>query len=362
MKFAVLLICTLTTTAYARLDSDGILAKLWSKHDDGSLDPILFNMEASSINVGDLGQISKIKLDYLSGKNKIPKIIKKLSLAEAYEVISMSSTNNSPRFILSKEAKKTLELTYANIEATKTVLSVKDLKEVLFETPDRAYYNNGEYKDTVSLFLLCRSNRKYPCLFVIKDIFGQLVREDDGSLWSLPALAKSAANKPSNVTNGETPMGVHILDSVMPEADQNLSFGEFRRVILNWLPANTEPAEKYFLPRSQILKSWWKQASIARDAKRVYLRIHGTGRINSNPNSSYYPHTPTAGCISTREGNYPQLSYQDQRIVLDKLMEASQLAPVFQNEINISGVLFVMNINHDNKRVSLKDLALIGIE
>ena len=59
---------------------------------------------------------------------------------------------------------------------------------------------------------------------------------DDGKIWHQPALAASARGYPSNIVNGQTPQGVHTMDSVMPFADQYRSFGSYRRVILNWVP------------------------------------------------------------------------------------------------------------------------------
>ncbi len=82
----------------------------------------------------------------------------------------------------------------------------------------------------------------------MKDRFDRLVREEDGGLWSLPALAKSASGRPFNVTNGNTPQGVHTIDSVMPEANRQDAFGKFRRLILNWVPSDEQT--KTLLPES----------------------------------------------------------------------------------------------------------------
>ena len=60
--------------------------------------------------------------------------------------------------------------------------------------------------------------------------------EDGRDLWSQPALAASYHGLPYNVINGQTPQGIHRIDSVMPEANRYRAFGKYRRVILNWVP------------------------------------------------------------------------------------------------------------------------------
>ncbi|MCT4642375.1 MAG: hypothetical protein N4A33_08770 [Bacteriovoracaceae bacterium] len=234
-----------------------------------------------------------------------------------------------------------------------TIISKKQLRDLLFNTPDYAYYKNGKYKNKLKVFLLCSSDRSYPCLFLMKDINDDFVMEDN-SVWRLPGLALSRHGLPYNITNGSTPTGVMTLDSVMPLANNTKWYGEYRRVILNWIP--NDNLMNQFLPVSSKNSDWWKQASIARDIGRKYLRIHGTGNINTDKKSSYYPHFATSGCISTREGKYDGTVYKDQRLLLDKMMTSLQLGPIFSNEVLIEGVLYVANITNKKKKVTFKDI------
>ena len=74
---------------------------------------------------------------------------------------------------------------------------------------------------------------------------------DDGNLWSHPAFAMSSRGLPSNIVNGQTPQGVHTIDSVMPEANRQIAFGKFRRLILNWVRGDfSERGEMAFLPQT----------------------------------------------------------------------------------------------------------------
>jgi hypothetical protein len=143
----------------------------------------------------------------------------------------------------------------------------------------------------------------------------------------------------------------------MPQANRQGAFGKFRRMILDWIPTSIkEKNMSHFLPKSSLKSLWWKQASIARDNGRKHLRIHGTGRVNDDKESSYYPHVPTSGCISTREGKYSNINYKDQRNILDTMMQAMSLAPVYSNEVELKGVLYVMNLDDQKAAVSSEEI------
>ena len=375
MKLLLLLGFSLVLPAFAQVDlplipkgNKEILSFLWVKHELNTLDPVEFHQLTEKVEFDGLSQIEEAKLrtienSFLIMKNESKIFINSLTEAEAIQYInSKESLGNTIQ--LSKSAIVTINKAKNKINRISKYnpLSTSEMKDLIFRTPDSAHYNNGEYKDTVRLFLFCRENRDFPCLFVMKDIFGNIVKEN-GKVWSLPALAKSARNIPYYKTNGQTPNGVHTIDSVMPEANRQTAFGKFRRVMLDWIPKSQgELNTKHFLPKSHTQLNWWKRANIARDAGRLYLRIHGTGRLNDEPSSSYFPHMPTSGCISTREGKYGAIRYTDQRKVLDKLMDASQLKPVYSNEPNIKGILYVVNIDDQKKSVKLLDLKKFGVE
>ena len=188
-----------------------------------------------------------------------------------------------------------------------------------------------------------------------------ILGEDGRDLWSQPALAASYHGLPYNVINGQTPQGIHRIDSVMPEANRYRAFGKYRRVILNWVPnaGDEDSLTKKFLPQIAHGSDWWKQASVSRDVGRSELRIHGTGKINPDPESTYYPFRKTSGCISQREGSYPDVEYNDQRLILDQLMESLGLLPVFENETEIKGILYFIEIDDQNRPVKLEEVQRI---
>ena len=160
-----------------------------------------------------------------------------------------------------------------------------------------------------------------------------------------------------------TPQGIHTIDSVMPSADAQMSFGKFRRLILNFIPkSKNEVLTKSLLPESSLNSDWWKSAVVSRDIGRNLLRIHGTGKINVDKQTPYYPFMRTSGCIAQRENTYDGVTYRDQRHLLDTVMKALDLAAIYENETQAKGILYLMEIDDKNAPVTLEDLSLRGIE
>ncbi len=237
------------------------------------------------------------------------------------------------------------------------------LTDIFYNTPDVTTYMNGEYIKSVKIFMFCRSNRLFPCLMTMKNAQGEIVRNADGSIWTQRALASSKQGLPSYSRNGNTPAGIHFIDSVMPSADQNVSFGKFRRMILNFVPkSKNEILHLALLPESSKNKDWWKPATVARDIGRNDLRIHGTGKVNEEPTTPYFPFMRTNGCISQRENTYEGIVYRDQRELLDSIMTAMDLAAVYENELKIKGILYLIEVDGTNEPMTLKVLNDKGIE
>lgn len=246
---------------------------------------------------------------------------------------------------------------------TQKEITANIVADLFYNTPDTTSYMNGEYVKSVKIFMFCRENRLFPCLMVMRDIHGVAVRNTDGTLWTNPALASSARGLPSYTRNGNTPEGIHTIDSVMPAADQQAAFGKFRRMILNFVPkSKSESLTKALLPPSSHTESWWQPAVVARDAGRNLFRIHGTGRKNTDATTPYYPFMRTSGCVAQRENTYDGTTYADQRELLDDIMTAMDMLPNYSNEVNIKGFLYIMEIDNEQAPVTIEDLALRGIE
>lgn len=235
--------------------------------------------------------------------------------------------------------------------------------DLFFNTPDTTTYMGGEYINSVKIFMFCRANRLYPCLMIMRDSNGDDVRKADGKLWSQTALASARSGFPSYQRNGNTPAGIFTIDSVMPTADQQLSYGKFRRLILNFIPKSAdEVLIKSLLPKSSHDNEWWKPTVVARDVGRNLFRIHGSGRTNTEPNAPYFPLNRTNGCIAQRENTYDGVTYQDQRNLLDMIMKSLGMTPTFANEPKIKGILYVVELGDNSSPVQLDDLLPYGIK
>ncbi|MGE3610630.1 MAG: hypothetical protein AB7I27_13650 [Bacteriovoracaceae bacterium] len=242
-------------------------------------------------------------------------------------------------------------------------ISDEMINDIFYHSPDTTIYMNGEYVRSVKVYMFCRENRIFPCLMVMRDVNGEVVRNQDGSIWTHPSLASSKQGLPSYVRNGNTPAGIHTIDSVMPFANEPLSFGKFRRMILNFVPkSKNETLIKSLLPESSHNHDWWRESVVAREIGRDDLRIHGTGKINTDASTPYFPFMRTSGCIAQRENTYDGITYKDQRVLLDSIMESLGLTVDYENEVNIKGILYLINIDDKSGAVTEADLALRGIE
>jgi len=133
----------------------------------------------------------------------------------------------------------------------------------------------------------------------------------------------------------------------MPEANKAFEFGQFRRLIVNFIPRSSDESSiRKYLPENHQDKSWWKASVVGRELGRDLLRIHGTGRVNLNPFTSYFPFVPTSGCLATNEANLLGFKkFKDQRLLLDTLMSALNLPLIHENESKIHGLLYVIELD-----------------
>lgn len=227
--------------------------------------------------------------------------------------------------------------------------------QAIIKTNIPGNYRSGRYVGGVQVFKFCRHDRRYHCLMMMKDKNGNFITEN-GKLWSRPTLGLAKQGKRYNERNGYTPSGVYTMDGVMPNADRQSVFGQYRRVILNFIPGSTgERNLKSMLPEASHQSSWWKESVVARDMGRNLLRIHGTGLRNFNPFAKHYPFVKTSGCISIREGNYDR-QYRDQREILDSMMSGMGLNPEYRNESKIRGLLYVIEVDDEKGHVTLDEM------
>lgn len=281
-------------------------------------------------------------------------------LLAAYEN-DLSTAGHSALIEMAKKHPEYFDI--AEDEERKNDITEDMIADLFHKTPDVTTYMNGEYVKSVKIYMFCRENRLFPCMMVMRNVHGEVVRNADGTIWTHKSLASSARGLPSYTKNGNTPTGVMTIDSVMPSADQQMSFGKFRRMMLNFIPkSKNEALIKALLPESSHNEDWWKPGTTARDIGRSLFRIHGTLKINQDPTVPYYPFMRTSGCIAQRENTYDGVEYKDQRELLDSIMIAMDMEPKYANEVNVKGILYIVEIDDQNAPVEASDLALRGIE
>lgn len=200
----------------------------------------------------------------------------------------------------------------------------------------------------LTIFAILKKDRMVPGVLVVRAPDGKFVlNKNQESIWSIPILGMSGRGLPFHHSNGNTPTGIFTIDSVMPEANKNYDFGQFRRLIVNFIPKSTDESSiTKYLPENHKDKSWWKPSVVGREMGRELLRIHGTGRVNLNPFTSYFPFVPTSGCLATNEANLLGFKRStDQRLLLDCLMSALNLPVIYENESKIHGLLYVIELD-----------------
>jgi hypothetical protein len=236
------------------------------------------------------------------------------------------------------------------------------LRDLVKQAPDVDEFADGVYHRKPRMYQFCRLNRDFQCRLLMMDENKNWVRDDNGTPWSLPVLGRSRRELPFNQYGGHTPAGIYTIDGVMPEANKQAVYGKYRRLIIEFISDSEEEVElKKLLPLSNYEANWWTESTIARDVGRDLFRVHGTLRRNDNSATPYYPLYPTLGCVATREAEYDGVDYQDQRQLLDVFMVTQGLAPRYENETRIKGLLYVIEIDDTEGAVELADLEQLGL-
>jgi hypothetical protein len=215
------------------------------------------------------------------------------------------------------------------------------------------------------VFSFQRQDRRRFGLAVVRGADGKFVRNPDGSIFNVAHLANAITNLPGTITNGNTPQGLftityagtatnkwigptpYLYSKVPGEA----TLAEYHHVAEDQMP-NTwnDGAYQAFLPESW--RGYWPfmEAFLAGQAGRDEMLIHGT-TINSDyyKGASYYPGTPSAGCLVAME----YWSSADGR-----LLRSDQLALVkaFARDGLTQGYLVVVELDDKLEAVAFAEI------
>ena len=218
-------------------------------------------------------------------------------------------------------------------------------------------------KGNTVIYSIQRKNRNYPGILIIKDTTGNFYIDETGKIFSIPQLARSVSNLPYYLTNGNTPQGLFRMDGF--DVSKSNFIGPTQNIQLT-MPF--ENSVQHFLKDSSVKDTSWKlslyqsllppslreaenlmETFYASMAGRTEIIAHGT---TVDPEfykgQLYYPFTPTAGCLCTKEIWYANgtRAISDQQRLVDAVKKAG----------GADGYVIVLELDDAQRPVVLTDV------
>lgn len=165
------------------------------------------------------------------------------------------------------------------------------------------------------IFSLQRAGRLHMGLALVRAADGRFVRDAQGRILAIPQLALALNGLPGTITNGNTPQGLFTIRGAGTATNPWIGPTPY---LHSKLPIEASVAEFLHAPDSEQTQVWseaiyqmllptsWRaamsEAWLAGLAGRNDILIHGTTVNPENyRGASFYPGTPTAGCLATSE-------------------------------------------------------------
>jgi hypothetical protein len=159
-----------------------------------------------------------------------------------------------------------------------------------------------------------RPGRNYFGLAMVRGADGRFARNADGSYFAVPHLARALTTLPGTITNGNTPQGLFTIVGAGTATNKWIgptpyleSKVAYEATVSEFEHAETsgdwsEQRYESYLPATWRRYEPFKEAFLAGQAGRNEMLLHGT-TINSNyyRGASFYPGTPSAGCLVAME-------------------------------------------------------------
>jgi len=171
-------------------------------------------------------------------------------------------------------------------------------------------------KDKITFFSFQRKNRDYPGLVAIRKTDGNFYRDRQGNILLVSQFSRSLSNLPGYITNGNTPQGIYsvkgtgISENVFIGPSPNIQMRlPWEISVSGFFHADSLSGLKWSRPLyERLLPESWRsyepifEAYYAGEAGRTEIIAHGT---TINPEfyhgRSFYPFTPSLGCLTTME-------------------------------------------------------------
>ena len=214
----------------------------------------------------------------------------------------------------------------------------------------------------VLVFSLQRKNRDYPGIAIVRDTTGNFIKNSNGTFFNVGQLARSNSNMPGYITIGNTPQGIFKITGF--DTATNYFIGPTTNLQLA-MPHEYNP----FLVNEKLIDTTWSIQQYrdmlppnfknyhpiwgtfyAGKAGRSEIIAHGT-TIDSSyfAKLPFYPYTPTAGCLCTKEKwntSTGVLETSDQYLLAQAVKKAG----------GANGYLIVIEIDDKQMPVNIADL------
>ncbi|HEY5367969.1 MAG TPA: hypothetical protein VIJ75_03175 [Hanamia sp.] len=237
-------------------------------------------------------------------------------------------------------------------KANKLISTKEVLKEII---------NKNFLPGQVVMYSFQRKDRDYPGMVLIRNAAGDFIRDSLGNIFHVPQLARSITNLPGYLRNGNTPQGIFRMYGF------GVSMSNFIGPTANvQMGMPVELSLKKFFDDSTILDSIWtldRYQKLIPSKIKMYLPLyesynagligrteiiaHGT---TIDPNyylgKTYYPLTPTQGCLCTKEIWDGKRMESDQQKLINGLLKAG----------GANGYCVVIEIDDKHAPVAINDL------
>lgn len=271
--------------------------------------------------------------------------------------VVLNALNNIHRYALFYDTEKgatILQMLYQSLSKPSFSNTAKIIKTITAKT-----YLPG---NTI-VYSFQRHNRNYPGIVMVRKPDGSFVTGTGGNIFYTQQLARSVSNLPFYLTNGNTPQGIFRMNGF--DISKSLAIGPTTNIQL-MMPFETTP--QFFLKDPSITDTIWNeslykkllpaafadepallQTYFASRIGRTEIIAHGT---TVDPeyyrNQPYYPHTPTQGCLCTREiwDATGKRSVSDQQALADAVKKTG----------SADGYLIVIELDDRPQPVSIEEI------
>ena len=290
-----------------------------------------------------------------------------LAMCAEYLLMADSSQKNK-NYITKIAAKKSKQISSDN-DSLAVVNLLKHLKDIHTNKKNttvtffKPLFKKAYLKGNTIVYSIQRKNRNYPGMVFIKDTAGNFVTNANRQIFTLPQLARSLSNMPGYLTNGNTPQGIYRIFGFDKSRSNFIGPTENLQLTMAY-----ETSIGHFLKDSSITDTTWKidwyqkllpaalvnyqplyESYFASAAGRTEIIAHGTAvDVEFYKGQLYYPYTPTAGCLCTKE----LWNADGKRIVSDQ----QKLTDAVKKAGGADGYLILIEINDAEKPVSPEEI------